>query len=46
MVLVLAALLVCASMLAIYAFVRTEEHRLADRRKDAVLPLRHGSKNN
>jgi hypothetical protein len=44
MVVALIALLVCASMLAIYAIVRTEERHLLQRHKDEVPRLSNGSK--
>lgn len=46
MVFALAALLVCVTMFAVYAIVRTEEHHLIEHRKDdAPAPL-PGSQNN
>jgi hypothetical protein len=47
MVIALFALLVCASMFAIYAIVRTEERHLFHRHKDEMPPSSvHGSARN
>jgi hypothetical protein len=43
MVIALLALLVCASMFAIYAIVRTEERHLLHRHKDEMPASLHGS---
>jgi hypothetical protein len=46
MVFAIAALLICATMFAVYAIVRTEEHHLVERRKDeGPLPLRRSKIN-
>jgi len=43
MVIALFALLVCASMFAIYAIVRAEERHLLQRHNDEMPPSVHGS---
>jgi hypothetical protein len=46
MVITLAALLVCLSMLLIYVLVRTEERHLEHRKQEIPPPSEQGSKNN